>query len=57
MTDYETGHNDVNEIAKRRVLRGGAFFLEKVSASASYRSNNDPFNRFSYLGFRVVSLL
>jgi len=37
-----------------RVLRGGAFFINRLRARASYRFHDFPFNRYNFFGFRVV---
>jgi formylglycine-generating enzyme required for sulfatase activity len=39
-----------------RVLRGGSWYLNQVSARAADRNWNLPFNRFNAVGFRVVCL-
>ncbi|MBC6934741.1 MAG: hypothetical protein DWB42_02770 [Chloroflexi bacterium] len=54
LTDYDTGADDVNKSAKRRVLRGGSFINEQFSAAASSRGRNFPLNRNDSYGLRVV---
>jgi formylglycine-generating enzyme required for sulfatase activity len=55
LTDYNTGADDVNKSAGRRVLRGGSFNSFQDFAAASSRDFYDfPNHRNDYIGLRVV---
>lgn len=47
VTDFSTANTP-------RVLRGGSWFNDQVSARAANRNWSDPFNRLNFIGFRVV---
>jgi formylglycine-generating enzyme required for sulfatase activity len=48
--------NDAVISGSSRGLRGGSFFLSELHLRASNRSNSDPSNEYSVVGFRVASV-
>jgi formylglycine-generating enzyme required for sulfatase activity len=57
--DYPYGPADGREDLRvsddvPRVLRGGAFFNYRWSVRCAYRRRNGPYNRYNYVGFRLV---
>jgi len=57
LTDYDTGHNDPDQFAGRRVMRGGAWVAhspERFRTTDRYRFF--PNYTTNYFGFRVVRL-
>jgi formylglycine-generating enzyme required for sulfatase activity len=53
--DYGDYQNDIAlEGSARRVLRGGAFYLNSRAVRCAYRYDGLPLNRVNHLGFRVV---
>jgi formylglycine-generating enzyme required for sulfatase activity len=53
LTDYETGHADVNKVANMRVLRGGSWLnLNTDGFRCDYRYGNLPHSWSDYGGFR-----
>lgn len=55
LTDYDLMTNEINEVAARRVLRGGSWGLGKTNDfCCAVRGRNDPFRWFNSYGFRIV---
>ncbi len=53
--DADDGREKI-ETEGKRVLRGGSWFLNNVSARAAIRNNFHPANRYNSIGFRLVGL-
>ena len=50
----DDGREEVDKSDDRRVLRGGAFYLNQRNARCAYRYHDPPDFRLNFIGFRVV---
>jgi len=53
--DYTKGEKS-KESVKRRLLRGGSWFVDPRYCRSAFRNNNHPVNRSNLIGFRVCCL-